>query len=181
MGRQPGLSCCQPAQPQSCSLPLLNVDGGEASVSMTNLSGYPQAHSHGEGFRARAGEVAQCWEQAAASQESCGGVSVLEVCWVWGMCLARGGGRQERGWQLAHSHSPGVSPHRAFSCSWQSQGSTEGPSRPSCWLLQAKPRAAALPALRNVIHGMEMQHDVLVLYNPLNPSQTSALWGFRCK
>lgn len=101
---------------------------------------------------------------------------------MWGACLARGGGRQERGWQLAHSHSPGVSPHRAFSCSWQSQGSTERvlPGLPagSC---RQKPSAAALPALRNVIHGMKMQHDVLVLYNPLNPSQTSALWGFRCK
>lgn len=168
--------------PQSCSLPQLNVDGMEASIRMTNLSDYPQAHSQGEGFRARAGEIAQCWEQTAASRENCGGASAVEVCWVWGTCLARGGGRQERGWQLAHSHSPGVSPHCAFSCLWWSQGSTErvllGFPAGSC---RQNPSAAALPALRNVIHGMKMQHDVLVLYNPLNPSQTSALWGFRCK
>lgn len=155
----------------------------EGSARVTSASdSYLQAFSHGEGSRARAVGTAQCWEQTTASQEKCGGVSAVEVCQVCGMCIARGGGRQECGWQLAHSHLPGVGPHHAFSCLWQSQGNRErvlpGPPTSSCW---QSPSAAALPVLRNVILSMKIQHDVLVSYNLLNPSQASALWGFRCK
>lgn len=65
---------------------------------------------------------------------------------------------------------------------WWSQWSTEGvlPGLPAGSCGQS-PSATALPVLRNVILSMKMQHDVLVSYNPLNPSQASALWGFRCK
>lgn len=53
------------------------------------------------------------------------------------------------------------------------------------WAFPLAPAGRALvPELcrrSEMILSVKMQHDVLVSYNPLNPSQASALWGFRCK